>query len=65
MEKVKATSKPPVSFRSKDFFPFRTFPRRNWSLPGYFSKPRFVRQPGEERKIPRVERRELKRGPPK
>ena len=43
----------------------RTFPARNWSLPGYFSKSRFVTKPGEERKTARWERRELKRGPPK
>jgi len=43
----------------------RTLPARNWSLPGYFRKPRFVSKPGEERKVSRVERREIKRGPPK
>ena len=43
----------------------KTFPARNWSPPGYFRKPKFVKKPGEERKVSRVERRELKRGPPK
>ena len=43
----------------------RTFPNRSWNLPGYFRKARFVKKPGEERKVSRVERRELKRGPPK
>jgi len=43
----------------------RTFPRRNWSLPGYFSSGKYVRKPGQEQKESRWERREKKRGPPK
>ena len=43
----------------------KTFPRRNWSLPGYFSKPKYIKKPGEDRKVARWERREAKRGPPK
>jgi len=43
----------------------RTFPRVNWSLPGYYSKKKYIKKPGEERKVARWERREAKRGPPK
>ena len=43
----------------------KTFPRTNWSLPGYFQKAKFRKVPGEDRKVPKWERREAKRGPPK
>jgi len=49
----------------KDLAWRRTFPNRSFNSPGYFRKPRFVSKPGEERKISRVDRREIKRGPPK
>ena len=43
----------------------KTLPRTNWSQPGYFKKAKFMKKPGEERKVARWERREAKRGPPK
>ena len=42
-----------------------TFPRVTWSLPGYFHKKKYIKKPGEDRKVARWERREAKRGPPK
>jgi len=41
----------------------RTFPRRNWSQPGYFRKGKYVPQPGKETREPRWEKREAKKGP--
>ena len=38
-----------------------TFPRVNWSLPGYFHKKKYIKKPGEDRKVARWERREAKR----
>jgi len=43
----------------------RTFPRRNWSRPGFFSSGKYVKKPDQEQKEARWERREKKRGPPK
>jgi len=43
----------------------RTFPRRDWNRPGYFSRPKYVSQPGQELKEARWQKREQKRGPPK
>jgi len=43
----------------------RTFPRRNWSQPGYYRKGKYVPKPGEDRKVARWEKREAKKGPAK
>lgn len=44
----------------------RTFPRRSWpSTKGYFHHPKWIKTPGKEMKVPRWEKRELKKGPPK
>ena len=42
-----------------------TFPRVTWGLPGYFHKKKYIKKPGEDRKVARWERLEAKRGPPK
>jgi len=43
----------------------RSFPARNWNLPGYFRKNKYLPKPGEDRKISKWERKEAKLGPPK
>jgi len=43
----------------------KTFPRKNWNSKDYYRKGKYVPKPGQERKEPRWEKREAKKGPAK